>query len=54
MDYWEYRGSGPRRGGFNAESQVVVDNGEMITAFYTRENDYVPALIMQQKWAIEK
>lgn len=27
---WEYRGSGPRRGGFNAASQVRVENGNMI------------------------
>jgi len=25
----------------------------MITAFYTRENDYVPAVIAQQKWALK-
>ena len=29
-DVWEYRGSGPRRGGFNAASQVKVENGNMI------------------------
>ena len=41
LDYWEYRGSGPRRGGFNAESQVVVDNGEMImTGEYLTDGMY--------------
>ncbi len=29
-DVWEYRGSGSRRGGFNAASQVRVENGNMI------------------------
>lgn len=29
-DVWEYRGSGPRRGGFNAPSQVRVEDGKMI------------------------
>ncbi len=29
-DVWEYRGSGPRRGGYNAESQVRVENGNLI------------------------
>jgi len=31
-------------------STIELDNGDLITAFYTRENDYVPAIIMQQKW----
>ena len=31
-DVWEYRGSGPRRGGYNAESQVRVENGNLIIA----------------------
>ena len=31
-DVWDYRGSGPRRGGFNAESQVKVEDGKMIMA----------------------
>ena len=35
-------------------STVELDNGEMLTVFYTRENDYVPAVIMQQKWALDK
>ena len=34
-------------------STIELDNGEMITAFYTRENDYVPAVIAQQKWALK-
>lgn len=29
-DAWMYRGDGPRRGGFNAKSQVRVENGNMI------------------------
>ena len=35
-------------------STIELDNGDMITAFYTRENDYVPAVIMQQKWSLDK
>jgi hypothetical protein len=35
-------------------STIQLDNGELITVFYTRENDYVPAVIMQQKWTIDK
>ncbi len=35
-------------------STIELDDGSMITAFYTKENDYVPAVIMQQKWSIEK
>ncbi len=35
-------------------STIELPNGDLITAFYTRENDYVPALIMQQKWSFEK
>ena len=31
-------------------STIELADGSMITAFYTRENDYVPAVIMQQKW----
>ncbi|MEE1284623.1 MAG: sialidase family protein, partial [Acutalibacteraceae bacterium] len=34
-------------------STIELDNGEMITAYYTRENDYVPAVIAQQKWALK-
>ena len=34
-------------------STIELDNGEMITAFYTRENDYVPAVIAQQKWTLK-
>lgn len=38
---WEYRGSGPRRGGFNAESQVRVENGNMImTGDYQTDGMY--------------
>ncbi len=33
---------------------IELDNKEMLTVFYTRENDYVPAVIMQQKWTIEE
>lgn len=40
-DVWEYRGSGPRRGGFNAESQVRVENGNMImTGEYLTDGTY--------------
>jgi Neuraminidase (sialidase) len=35
-------------------STIELDDGTLITAFYTRENDYVPAVIMQQKWSLEK
>ena len=35
-------------------STIQLDNGELITVFYTRENDYVPAVIMQQKWILNK
>ena len=35
-------------------STIELPNGDLITVFYTRENDYVPALIMQQKWSFEK
>ncbi len=35
-------------------STIELDNGDLITAFYTRENDYVPAVIMQQKWSLDK
>ncbi len=38
---WDYRGSGPRRGGFNAESQVKVENGKMImTGEYQTDGTY--------------
>ena len=40
-DVWQYRGSGPRRGGFNAESQVRVENGNMIiTGDYQSDGTY--------------
>ncbi len=40
-DVWVYRGSGPRRGGFNAESQVRVENGNMIlTGDYQTNGTY--------------
>ncbi|MBQ9851061.1 MAG: glycoside hydrolase family 16 protein [Clostridia bacterium] len=40
-DIWEYRGSGPRRGGFNAESQVRVEDGKMImTGEYLTDGTY--------------
>ena len=35
-------------------STIELDDGSMITAFYTRENDYVPAVIMQQKWSLDE
>lgn len=35
-------------------STIELDDGTMITAFYTRENDNVPAVIMQQKWMLDK
>ncbi len=38
---WDYRGSGPRRGGFNAESQVKVEDGKMImTGEYLTDGMY--------------
>ncbi len=40
-DVWDYRGSGPRRGGFNAESQVKVEDGKMImTGDYQTDGTY--------------
>lgn len=40
-DVWDYRGSGPRRGGYNAESQVVVKDGKMtITGEYLTDGTY--------------
>lgn len=40
-DVWEYRGSGPRRGGFNASSQVRVEDGNMImTGDYLEDGMY--------------
>lgn len=35
-------------------STIELSDGSLITAFYTRENDYVPAVIMQQKWSLQK
>ncbi len=40
-DVWAYRGSGARRGGFNAESQVEVKDGNMIiTGEYLKDGEY--------------
>ena len=40
-DVWQYRGSGSRRGGFNAESQVRVEGGNMImTGDYQTDGTY--------------
>ena len=40
-DVWQYRGNGSRRGGFNAESQVKVENGNMvITGDYQKNGTY--------------
>lgn len=40
-DVWNYRGSGARRGGFNAESQVKVEDGNMIiTGEYLEDGMY--------------
>lgn len=40
-DVWEYRGLGARRGGFNASSQVRVENGNMImTGEYLTDGEY--------------
>ena len=40
-DVWEYRGSGERRGGFNAETQVEVRDGKMImTGEYLTHGEY--------------
>ena len=35
-------------------STIELDNGDLLTVYYNRESDYVPAVIMQQKWALEK
>ena len=35
-------------------STTELDNGDLLTVFYTRENDDVPAVIMQQKWSLNK
>lgn len=35
-------------------STIELKDGSLITAFYTRENDSSPAVIMQQKWKINK
>ena len=37
-------------------STIELDNGDLITAFYTRKSDLDcdPAIIMQQKWSLEK
>lgn len=38
---WEYRASGERRGGFNAESQVEIRDGNMVlTAEYLENGEY--------------
>ena len=40
-EVWDYRGSGPRRGGFNAASQVEVKDGTMImTGEYLTDGTY--------------
>ena len=40
-DVWDYRGSGSRRGGYNAESQVVVKDGKMtVTGEYLTDGTY--------------
>lgn len=35
-------------------STVELDNGELLTVYYARDNEDVPAVIMQQKWALEE
>ncbi len=40
-DLWEFRGNGARRGGFNAESQVEVRDGNMIiSGEYLTDGEY--------------
>jgi len=40
-DAWRYRGSGTRRGGFNAESQAVVKDGNLyLTGEYLENGEY--------------
>ncbi len=40
-EVWEYRASGERRGGFNAESQVEVRDGKMVmTGEYLTDGEY--------------
>lgn len=42
-DDWAYRASGSRRGGFNAESQVKVEDGKLvITGEYLEDGEYGP------------
>ena len=40
-DVWQYRSNGARRGGFNAPSQVTIEDGNMIiTAEYLENGEY--------------
>lgn len=40
-DVWQYRGNGARRGGFNAPSQVTIEDGNMVlTAEYLENGEY--------------
>ncbi len=40
-DIWETRGNGPRRGGFNADSQVALRDGNLvITGEYLTDGEY--------------
>ena len=42
-DLWAYRASGPRRGGYNAESQVEVKDGNLVfTGEYLEDGEYGP------------
>ncbi|MBQ4290681.1 MAG: glycoside hydrolase family 16 protein [Clostridia bacterium] len=41
LDAWEVRGNGPRRGGFNASSQVSVRDGKLVlTGSYLQDGEY--------------
>jgi beta-glucanase (GH16 family) len=42
-DWWAYRGTGPRRAGFNAPSQVKVQDGKLIlSAEYLENGEFGP------------
>ena len=37
LNKWQYRGSGARRCGFNAPSQVFLNNGHLILKYHTTD-----------------
>ena len=55
LDIWEYRGSGGRRGGYNAASQVTVSDGILsLTGEYRTDGEYgegwYGAMISLKQW----